>query len=209
MHPLIWLPLGVILAAIARVYVIVRTPRGFVPRKRAQTETCHLAVFLGSGKLHIVRSTPRSHPSPFFHLGGHSSEALTLVSALDFSRYTPRTYIVSEGDHLSERKAVALERLKATASSSSAACASSPLASAALYLLSRFFPGDKSTDPLAYSWLPIALGCSNRISRPHHSPRQARAPEPPHDPVHRPTFAPVRHVSRHPRPSAFPRRLPL
>jgi len=141
MHPLIWLPLGVILAAIARVYVIVRTPRGFVPRKRAQTETCHLAVFLGSGKLHTVRSTtPRSHPYTVFHLGGHSSEALALVSALDFSRYTPRTYIVSEGDRLSEQKAVALERLKATASSSSAAFASSPLASAALYLLSRF-PG--------------------------------------------------------------------
>jgi len=109
MHPLIWLPLGVIWAAIARVYVIVRTPRGCVPRKRAQTETCHLAVFLGSG--------------------GHSSEALALVSALDFSRYTPRTYILSEGDHLSEQKAVALEQLKATASSSSAACASSPLRS--------------------------------------------------------------------------------
>ena len=137
MHPLIWLPLGVILAVLARVYVVVRTPRGFVPRKRAQTETCHLAVFLGSGKLHTVRSRRPQHPTltpyiVFFILGGHSSEALALVSALDFSRYTPRTYIVSQGDHLSERKAVALEQLKATASSSSsAACASSPLASAA------------------------------------------------------------------------------
>lgn len=109
MHPLVWLPLGVILAVIARVYVIFRTPRGFVPRKRAQTETCHLAVFLGSG--------------------GHSSEALALVSALDFSRYTPRTYIVSEGDLLSEQKAIALEQLKATASSSSAVSVSSPLRS--------------------------------------------------------------------------------
>lgn len=63
MHPLVWLPLGVILAVIARVYVIFRTPRGFVPRKRAQTETCHLAVFLGSGKLHTVRSNhPQQHP---------------------------------------------------------------------------------------------------------------------------------------------------
>jgi len=110
MHPLVWLPVGAILAVLARVYVVVRTPRGVVPRKRAQTETCHLAVFLGSG--------------------GHTSEALALVSALDFSRYTPRTYIVSEGDHLSERKAIALEQLKATASSpSSAARASSPLRS--------------------------------------------------------------------------------
>ena len=60
---MVWLPLGVILAVIARVYVIFRTPRGFVPRKRAQTETCHLAVFLGSGKLHTVRSShPQQHP---------------------------------------------------------------------------------------------------------------------------------------------------
>lgn len=46
------------------------------------------------------------------HLGGHSSEALSLVSALDFSRYTPRTYLVSEGDSLSAQKAVTLEQLK-------------------------------------------------------------------------------------------------
>lgn len=41
--------------------------------------------------------------------GGHTTEALTLVSALDFSRYAPRIYIVSEGDHLSAEKAAALE----------------------------------------------------------------------------------------------------
>jgi beta-1,4-N-acetylglucosaminyltransferase len=41
--------------------------------------------------------------------GGHTSEALTLVSALDFSRYTPRIYIISEGDSLSADKAAALE----------------------------------------------------------------------------------------------------
>jgi len=99
MHTLIWLPLGVIFATIARAYAVVITPKGSVPRKRAHTETCHLAVFLGSG--------------------GHSSEALSLVSVLDFSRYTPRTYLVSEGDTLSEQKAVALEKLKATASTSS------------------------------------------------------------------------------------------
>jgi hypothetical protein len=40
------------------------------------------------------------------------------VSALDFSRYTPRTYLVSEGDSLSEQKVVALERLKAGSASS-------------------------------------------------------------------------------------------
>lgn len=45
-------------------------------------------------------------------LGGHTGEILTLVSALDFSRYRPRTYIVSEGDTLSEQKTVALERRK-------------------------------------------------------------------------------------------------
>jgi beta-1,4-N-acetylglucosaminyltransferase len=44
--------------------------------------------------------------------GGHTTEALTLVSALDFSRYTPRIYIVSEGDSLSAEKAAALEAQK-------------------------------------------------------------------------------------------------
>ncbi|KAI0000359.1 oligosaccharide biosynthesis protein Alg14 like-domain-containing protein [Russula vinacea] len=91
MDSLIWLALVVIFLIIARICVTIITPNG-VPRRRGLTETCHLAVFLGSG--------------------GHSSEALSLVSALDFSRYTPRTYLVSEGDTLSAQKAVTLERLK-------------------------------------------------------------------------------------------------
>ncbi|KAJ7770179.1 glycosyltransferase family 1 protein [Mycena maculata] len=59
-----------------------------------QTKTKSLAVFLGSG--------------------GHTSEALTLISALDFDRYSPRTYVASEGDSLSLQKAVELESSKAT-----------------------------------------------------------------------------------------------
>lgn len=42
------------------------------------------------------------------------------MSALDFSRYTPRTYLVSEGDSLSAQKAIALERLKAASAKSTA-----------------------------------------------------------------------------------------
>ncbi|KAI0250364.1 glycosyltransferase family 1 protein [Lactifluus subvellereus] len=90
MHPLAWLLFAVIFVVVARIRIIAQ--RESVPR-RGRKEACHLAVFLGSG--------------------GHSSEALSLVSALDFSRYTPRTYLVSQGDTLSEQKAVALERLKA------------------------------------------------------------------------------------------------
>ena len=44
--------------------------------------------------------------------GGHSTEALALVSALNFSRYTPRTYIISDGDNLSSQKARELEERK-------------------------------------------------------------------------------------------------
>ena len=62
MHPLIWLSLGVILAIIARICVIVITPRENVPRKRAHRETCHLAVFLGSGKLDAMRIQPPDNP---------------------------------------------------------------------------------------------------------------------------------------------------
>jgi len=57
-----------------------------------ESKKCSIAIFLGSG--------------------GHTSEALMLVSALDFSRYTPRIYIISEGDSLSAQKSVALESLK-------------------------------------------------------------------------------------------------
>jgi hypothetical protein len=35
-----------------------------------------------------------------------------MLSALDFSRYTPRIYIISEGDSLSAEKATALEEQK-------------------------------------------------------------------------------------------------
>ncbi|KAI9455323.1 glycosyltransferase family 1 protein [Lactarius psammicola] len=90
-----WLLVAVALTLviIARICVIIVFPKDSVRRRRDRRGTCHLAVFLGSG--------------------GHSSEALTLVSTLDFSRYTPRTYLVSEGDSLSAMKAIALERLKA------------------------------------------------------------------------------------------------
>ncbi|KIK67360.1 glycosyltransferase family 1 protein [Collybiopsis luxurians FD-317 M1] len=61
--------------------------------KEKSTSSRKLAVFLGSG--------------------GHTTEMLALISSLDFEKYFPRTYIVSEGDTLSEQKAVMLERKKA------------------------------------------------------------------------------------------------
>jgi len=42
--------------------------------------------------------------------GGHTSEALQLLSALDLKRYTPRRYIINNGDYLSIQKAKAFER---------------------------------------------------------------------------------------------------
>ncbi|KAJ7901898.1 oligosaccharide biosynthesis protein Alg14-like protein, partial [Mycena olivaceomarginata] len=47
-------------------------------------------------------------------LGGHTSEALALISALDFNRYSPRTYVISEGDSFSAQKARELESSKET-----------------------------------------------------------------------------------------------
>ncbi|KAF8135461.1 glycosyltransferase family 1 protein [Boletus edulis] len=78
---------------VTRIYVVVSSPSP-KPRRRDDGETCVLAVFLGSG--------------------GHTSEVLTLTSSLDFSRYSPRIYIVSEGDTLSASKAVSLEHSKAS-----------------------------------------------------------------------------------------------
>ncbi|KAH9839525.1 glycosyltransferase family 1 protein [Rhodofomes roseus] len=74
---------------------------------RRHSEHCHLAVFLGSG--------------------GHTSEALMLLSALDFDRYSPRTYVISEGDALSARKATALELSKAANPDNSTVRISSPI----------------------------------------------------------------------------------
>jgi hypothetical protein len=45
----------------------------------------------------------------FVDPGGHTTEALALVSAIDPKKYHHRQYIVSEGDHLSAQKAKALE----------------------------------------------------------------------------------------------------
>ncbi|KAL1757564.1 glycosyltransferase family 1 protein [Schizophyllum commune] len=82
--------LGITLAAL-RIFLILP---GAKPRSRrsSRTSTCSIAIFLGSG--------------------GHTSEALALLSGLDFDRYTPRTYYISEGDALSAQKAIDLENAK-------------------------------------------------------------------------------------------------
>ena len=46
---------------------------------------------------------------PFVDPGGHTTEALALISAIDPKKYHHRQYIISEGDHLSAQKAKALE----------------------------------------------------------------------------------------------------
>ena len=105
--------LGILLLlglSLFRFYAIL--PRRAPSRTSRRTQPCHLAVFLGSGIvpqfLHCIDQL-RSVIS-----GGHTSEAISLVSALDFSRYSPRTYIISQGDNLSAKKASALELLKAS-----------------------------------------------------------------------------------------------
>ncbi|KAG1839034.1 glycosyltransferase family 1 protein [Suillus subalutaceus] len=79
-----------------RLYFVIFSSRRIrlAPANPRPQRTCSIAIFLGSG--------------------GHTSEALKLASALDFGRYSPRTYIVSEGDAFSAQKALALEHLKAT-----------------------------------------------------------------------------------------------
>lgn len=50
--------------------------------------------------------------------GGHTSEALSLLSGLSFKRYIPRIYIIADGDKLSAQKADQLEERKAAESDS-------------------------------------------------------------------------------------------
>ncbi|KZT54676.1 glycosyltransferase family 1 protein, partial [Calocera cornea HHB12733] len=52
---------------------------------------------------------PRTHAADVV-AGGHTSESLQLLRALPPARYTPRAYIVSAGDGLSQQKAEAFER---------------------------------------------------------------------------------------------------
>ncbi|KAL5638183.1 hypothetical protein ACGC1H_005024 [Rhizoctonia solani] len=87
-----FLSLGTSLFVSYRLYTILCIPHASNLRKNVGRSTRSLAVLLGSG--------------------GHTTEALTLVSSLDFDKYTPRTYIISEGDSLSAKKAIALETLK-------------------------------------------------------------------------------------------------
>lgn len=76
-----------------------RTPKPVHPQHRRLSRFRHVSS---------IDSHRLTQPS----LGGHTTEALALLSSIDFSRYTPRTYIVSDGDHLSAQKAAALESSK-------------------------------------------------------------------------------------------------
>ncbi|KAG1765322.1 glycosyltransferase family 1 protein [Suillus occidentalis] len=88
--------LSILLFFFVRLFFVVSSSRHIrlAPANPRPLQTCSIAIFLGSG--------------------GHTSEALKLTSALDFGRYSPRTYIVSEGDAFSAQKAHALEHIKAT-----------------------------------------------------------------------------------------------
>ncbi|KAF8590884.1 glycosyltransferase family 1 protein [Ramaria rubella] len=73
-----WLIALLLFAVLCRAYAIIPSSnRSWVLSLRRKEATCHLAVFLGSG--------------------GHTSEALLLLSSINFARYTPRTYVVSQG----------------------------------------------------------------------------------------------------------------
>ncbi|KIP08435.1 glycosyltransferase family 1 protein [Phlebiopsis gigantea 11061_1 CR5-6] len=79
-----------------RLYAILPREKPSSHGARSRSETCSLAVFLGSG--------------------GHTSEALALLTGLDFDRYCFRKYVVSEGDILSAKKAITLESEKVSGS---------------------------------------------------------------------------------------------
>ncbi|KAF8973219.1 UDP-N-acetylglucosamine transferase subunit ALG14 [Flammula alnicola] len=84
----VWIPLVAFLFA-CRIYTILPDSKTRRNRSVRKSGVCSVAVFLGSG--------------------GHTSEALTLMSSLDSRRYNRRTYIVSRGDNMSVQKALDLE----------------------------------------------------------------------------------------------------
>jgi len=79
---------------------------GQKPRKRQSK--CTVAVFLGSGTRLLLPFTVFD----LYLLGGHTSEALSLLSSLDFEKYNRRLYLVCEGDTLSMQKARTFEQSK-------------------------------------------------------------------------------------------------
>lgn len=99
--------------AVLRLFSVLPRSGGDAPKSRLRPHhpTCKLSVFLGSGELcSPSRFVKRSyHP---IALGGHTSESLAMISGLDFKKYQPRVYYVSEGDTLSAHKAIELERRK-------------------------------------------------------------------------------------------------
>ncbi|CAE6347043.1 unnamed protein product [Rhizoctonia solani] len=89
---ILFLSLGASLFVLYRLYSVLCIPYVSSDKNCHSRSTRSFAVFLGSG--------------------GHTTEALALVSSLDFDKYSPRAYIISEGDTLSAKKAIALEILK-------------------------------------------------------------------------------------------------
>lgn len=85
------LTLVITFALLSRIGVVLISGKG-PSTKRAQSEKCSIAVFLGSG--------------------GHSTEMLQLIQALPEERYTPRIYLTSEGDQFSVSKAMHAEQCR-------------------------------------------------------------------------------------------------
>lgn len=125
----------VLLAAILflglRIYLLL--PRFFPrpPPPRQPDETCSLGIFLGSGMSFVLHKAALGTPSrgvicvgedvpADLGIGGHTAEMRTLLSTLDFERYTPRTYIYCYGDTMSLSTISSLEPEKGSPSTASA-----------------------------------------------------------------------------------------
>ena len=98
-YVLILAPLLFLLTVLRLLQVIKQTHAGErrpglpnPPAKNKAKQTCRIVAFLGSG--------------------GHTGEMVRLLYALDFAKYTHRTYVISSGDHLSLSKARDLEAIK-------------------------------------------------------------------------------------------------
>ncbi|KAL4246012.1 UDP-N-acetylglucosamine transferase subunit ALG14 [Abortiporus biennis] len=133
-----WAVLAVITIVALRIYCILPRP-SVVKRTRRRKLTCALGVFLGSG--------------------GHTSEAIALMSALDFSRYTPRTYFVSEGDILSAKKALAFESEKAAQTDSHSTLGTDPRSPYGIFTIPRARRVHQSLFTTPFTALRSVLSC--------------------------------------------------
>ncbi len=166
------------LLLVLRIYLLLPRFQAGPPPKRHPSSKCSLGVFLGSG-MSVVYSFLRffsKHDQSEISMtstkglslmkeiaclscptGGHTAEMKTLLSTIDFNRYTPRKYIHCQDDILSLRIISTLESRYSPSSSTSASSGPTQLDPTAQ------IPGENHTAPIKHDYTVLSLPRARRV----------------------------------------------